>query len=555
MQRSPSSKFVLEHLRPERIRRTGLAFLGAISALISLGIPAAAGLSVAGLVGQSVPGFAHEFSVEFTVIMLGLFLLLKLISTLALTLMDVRTYQVSLRRVQTAFHEHLLYLTQGAYQGFGRDRLFNATFIELDRLTRFVHSVTHRVVSATLIFFGALVIMARIAPILTVVLFIAGPLIYVLVRISHNRVQRLSHQYWKTYGQVREGVLADIEHHFLVKAFSQEENRSRVHQEGISKLNSLELKRRALMELLGSTTQIINFAGIAMVVYLGYTGVFGAQLEAAGLVTFILYGTSLTNPLREYASLFQEYQALSGAIERLDEVLVAPEERRDGLTVERMSGRIEVRNLNFSYRPDEPVLNNLNLSIEAGEKVAFVGANGVGKTTLLMLLAGFWKPDSGEIILDGHPLDSLSLRSIRQSMSVVPQHTELLDATILENLLYAKPNATMQDIRAAAQMALADEFIDGLERGYDTKIGAHGIQLSGGQRQRVALARAILHDSPIVILDEATSMFDPESEQRFLDRARTWFEGRTLILVTHRPLPLDLVDRTITFSNAPDPSD
>jgi len=197
------------------------------------------------------------------------------------------------------------------------------------------------------------------------------------------------------------------------------------------------------------------------------------------------------------------------------------------------------------------LIEDFNLEIPAGETIAFTGLNGAGKTTLVHLLMRFLEPDSGRITIDGHDISQYSLNSVRNTIGLVAQHTLLLNASVVENICYGKPNASEDEIEKAAIAAGAHAFINQLPDGYDTTIGDQGIRLSGGQRQRLSLARTLLKDPPILVLDEATAMFDPQGEDEFIEECRDLLKERTVILITHRPASLALADKVVKLEEAP----
>ena len=195
------------------------------------------------------------------------------------------------------------------------------------------------------------------------------------------------------------------------------------------------------------------------------------------------------------------------------------------------------------------MLRNFSLKIEAGETIALTGPNGAGKTTLAHLLMRFIDPLQGRILVDGQDISQVSLNSLRQQIGLVAQHTLLLNGTVEENIAYGNPLAKTEDIKKAAEAAQAEEFIAALPDEYQTIIGDQGVKLSGGQRQRLSLARTLLKDPPILILDEATAMFDPEGEKTFIAESQEFLRQRTVILITHRPGSLGLAARVIQFES------
>jgi ABC-type multidrug transport system fused ATPase/permease subunit len=196
------------------------------------------------------------------------------------------------------------------------------------------------------------------------------------------------------------------------------------------------------------------------------------------------------------------------------------------------------------------VLEGFNLQIEAGETIALTGPNGAGKSTLVHLLMRFMEPASGRILIDGTNIGEVELGSLRRQIGLVAQNTLLLNGTVAENIAYGVPGANAGKMKKAAKAARAEEFIDKLPDGYDTVIGDQGIKLSGGQRQRLSLARTLLRDPPIIVLDEATAMFDPAGEKEFLEECREELRKRTVILITHRPASLALADRVIPIDDS-----
>ena len=212
-----------------------------------------------------------------------------------------------------------------------------------------------------------------------------------------------------------------------------------------------------------------------------------------------------------------------------------------------MRGDIEFRDVIFAYPGRQPVLDHFNLHIRAGETVAITGENGAGKSTLVHLLMRLHEPDAGRILIDGTDIASVSLASLRGQIGVVPQHVLLFNGSVRDNIGYGRADADEAAVEHAARLAQAHDFIAKLPQGYDTLIGDQGVRLSGGQRQRIALARALLKDPPILILDEATAMFDPEGEARFIEDCRATLGGKTVLIITHRPASLALADRVVEW--------
>jgi len=254
----------------------------------------------------------------------------------------------------------------------------------------------------------------------------------------------------------------------------------------------------------------------------------------------------------QFPELIAQLQRALGATERVRELLHDTTEPADESTapLERFQGEIELRNITFAYptRPDSIVLRDFNLSAKAGQRIALVGPSGSGKTTSVSLLFRFYDPTSGEVLIDGKNVRDLSLTTLRRNLALVPQEVLLFGGTIRENIAYGKPGASEEEIVSAAKQANAHDYITALDDGYDTLVGDRGAQLSGGQRQRIAIARAILADPAILILDEATSSLDAESERLVQEALDKLMENRTSLIIAHRLSTVRRCDQILVMS-------
>jgi ATP-binding cassette, subfamily B, bacterial len=272
------------------------------------------------------------------------------------------------------------------------------------------------------------------------------------------------------------------------------------------------------------------------------------------LFAFLLYAALLTRPVGGLANMYGQFQMARGTLARLQAILEMKAEPGyfGKKRIERSPGWLACENVNFSYPGRPKVLTNLSLEIRPGEAVALTGENGVGKSTLIKLLLRFYSPDSGRIALDGTDIRDIQVQDLRRQFGYVPQRPQLFNGSIADNIVFGQleqdAKALESAIHRAIEIAQADKFIAGLPKGLDTEIGDHGVRLSGGQGQRIALARALLRDPPIYILDEATSMYDLESEAAFVEDCVKALRGRTILIITHRPASLALADRVLYVS-------
>jgi ATP-binding cassette subfamily B protein len=290
--------------------------------------------------------------------------------------------------------------------------------------------------------------------------------------------------------------------------------------------------------------------GILSVLWYGGHQVIEGNLHFGSLVSFLLYVNMLIFPLRMTGQLVAQGQRAVAAAQRIEEILVtepAIVNKADAVDLPPGNGRVEFEDVSFSYsaEAERPVLDKLSLTIEPGEAVAIVGPTGCGKTTVARLLPRFYEVTGGSIRVDGTDVRDVKLHELRKSIGIVFEDTFLFGDTVAANIAFADPSATQEKIESAAKLAGAHEFIVELPDGYATELGERGFSLSGGQRQRIALARAILADPRVLILDDATSSVDPTKEHEIRDALKTVMEGRTPIVIAHRPATIALADRVV----------
>jgi subfamily B ATP-binding cassette protein MsbA len=394
---------------------------------------------------------------------------------------------------------------------------------------------------------GAVVLMYRLQPAFAVLAVILIPLFYLLLKVFGRRVRPLAAALQEE--QATAIVIAEENLGMLpaIKTFTREPQESSRYRRQIGRVVRLGAQQRRINAALGPAVQFVAAAGIVLVLWLASGALSRGSLTPAELVSFLLYAQLLTRPVSGLADVYGQTQQARGALARLRQAMDEPPEPPAyvGVELPRVKGGIEFRGVSFAYPGRPPALNEVGLSVRAGETIAIVGPNGAGKSTLAHLLMRLHEPSAGRIFLDGIDIATVSLPSLRSQIGVVPQHVLLFNASVRDNIAYGRPEPTQADIEAAARAARAHDFIVDLPQGYDTPVGDRGVRLSGGQQQRVALARAILKDPPILVLDEAPAMFDPAGEKEFLDACRDVLASRTVLLITHRPASLAVADRIV----------
>ena len=341
-----------------------------------------------------------------------------------------------------------------------------------------------------------------------------------------------------------------------VQSFVQEPAERQRYGDRISESVRAALTRANVRGVFFGVLTFATFIGIVFVLWQGGLQVLEGRLTPGELVQFLLYTITIAAAIGALASFFSSYQEAVGAAERVFEILEMDPAIADPAAPVAMAspvrGRVAFENVSFRYQPDPSLpwtLEDITLTCAPGEVVALVGPSGGGKTTLVSLLPRFWDVDKGRIALDGVDVRSLRLADLRGAIAIVPQDPALFSGTVRENIAYGRPGASLEEVRSAALAAHADEFIERLPQGYETVVGERGVKLSGGQRQRVAIARAILKDPAVLILDEATSNLDAESERLIEDALGKLLVGRTTLIIAHRLSTVRRADRLVVVDH------
>ena len=339
-----------------------------------------------------------------------------------------------------------------------------------------------------------------------------------------------------------------------VQSFTREEEETRRLGALLSGVVEAAVRRAWLRALFFGVVGFIAFAGVVAVLWQGGRLVLDGTLTPGSLVSFLLYAITVAAAVGSLAALFGNYQEAVGAASRVFELLdtqpAVAEPPRPVALARPVRGAVRMEDVSFRYAHDLPeVLSDVSLSIAPGEVVALVGPSGAGKTTVASLLPRFWDVTAGRITLDGHDVRTLSFADLRGSIGIVPQEPALFSGTVRENIAYARPRATEEEIRSAAAAAHAREFIERLPQGLDTRVGERGVKLSGGQRQRLAIARVFLKDPAVVILDEATSSLDSESERLVEEAMEELLRGRSTLIIAHRLSTVLRADRIVVLDH------
>lgn len=399
---------------------------------------------------------------------------------------------------------------------------------------------------------GAFYFMTRLDLQIALVAVLLLPVYYMAMKLIGLKIRPIATDWVQAWSRMTSFVEENIGLLPVIKSFGREKVEAQRFDSRNKELLILSRRQILVQSILAPTIGFLAGAGLLLLLWLGIRQVVIHEITPGNMVSLLLYAMLMTRPVSGLANVYGEVQRALSAADRLvdffDEQPEPPEVALPPL--ERVKGHIRFEKVSFAYPGRHPLLRDMDLEIKAGETIALTGLNGSGKSTLAYLLMRFIQPTSGHITIDGKDISKYSMDSIRHSVGLVAQHTLLLNGSVAENIAYGRYEASKADIERAARVSGAHEFIVELPDGYDTTIGDQGVRLSGGQRQRLSLARTLLFDPPILILDEATAMFDPQGEEEFIDGCSDLLEERTVILITHRPATVALANRVVKMQGA-----
>ena len=389
---------------------------------------------------------------------------------------------------------------------------------------------------------------------LTGLVLLAIPIVIVPIIFLGRRVRRLSRESQDriaALGTRADEALGAIQ---TVLAFTAEEREKSAFQSVV--IHALDIARRRILmrALLTGLVICMVFGGVDLILWMGARDVVSGEMSSGLLTQFVFFAIISASSAGALSEVYGDIQRAGGATARLIELAQTPPtvvDPKEPMALPRPQGRVEYRNVTFHYpsRPDEAALADFSLTVRPGERVALVGPSGAGKSTVFQLLLKFYMPQSGTVLMDGLALQDAAGAEVRRRIALVSQDPVIFAASVRENILYGRPEATDDEVMAAAEAAAAMEFIQKLPKGLDTGLGERGVLLSGGERQRIAIARAILRDPPVLLLDEATSALDAHNEQRVQKALDRLMQGRTSLIIAHRLSTVLTCDRIVVMEH------
>ncbi len=401
-------------------------------------------------------------------------------------------------------------------------------------------------------FTGVLIILLTINPKLAMITCAPIPLILIAGLVFAKKVRSFFRVSQQKMGELNGKLQDNLSGTHEIQAFGREDYEiGRINEKNFEHVKAM-LQALKVSAVFHPSVEFISSIGTILVVAFGGYLAYSEGLQVEDIVAFLLYLSLFYQPITGLANLLENMQQSLAGAERVMMILDAPnqiEDKEDAIELKDVKGEIVFDRVSFSYVDGIPVLNDVSFTCKPGEMLALVGPTGVGKTTITELLSRFYEPQSGRILIDGQDIRDVRISSLRQNISTVLQDTFLFNGTIAENISYARPEATMEEIKEAAKAANIDKEIEAMPDGYDTVTGERGVKLSGGQKQRIAIARAILRRSPIIVLDEATAAVDVETEKQIREAISSLTGKRTIIAIAHRLSTIRSAEQILVIEN------
>ena len=524
-------------------------FCAALTTLCELALP-----QIMRFITNSAMGGAATLTVSTILRLGGLYLVLRIIDAAANYYMQgighIMGSHIETDMRRDAFR-HLQQLGHTYYSNTKVGQIMGRITNDLFDVTEFSHHCPEEFFIAGIKILASFVVLCQSSVALTLMLYACIPLMVLCCIPINLRLRAVFRRQRQQIGELNARVEDSLLGERVVKAFTNEEMEQQKFEEDNQTFLSIKKQSYHAMAAFATTTRLFDGLMYLVVVVAGGLFLVNGMIAAGDLVAYMLYVTTLIATIRRIIEFAEQFQRGMTGIERFYEIMDADIEIFDQPNAQplgKVQGEIRFEDVSFEYPDDHnQVFSHVNLTIHPGEKLALVGPSGGGKTTLCNLIPRFYDATQGHIYVDGKDIQSVTLKSLRQSIGIVQQDVYLFSGTVMENILYGRPDATQQEVVEAAKMAGAHEFITQLKDGYNTYVGERGVKLSGGQKQRLSIARVFLKNPPILILDEATSALDNESEALVGQSLQKLAVGRTTLTIAHRLTTIQNSDRILVL--------
>lgn len=519
-------------------------------------LSSAASLSLPRAVGQMID---HGFSAANAAFIDRYFLALFVVAGVLALGTAARFYFVTrlgeqvMADLRSAVYQHLLRLDQSFYESTRVGELLSRLTADTELIQTVVGSSASVALRSIVMLLGAMTMLVLTSPKLSLLIVLGIPAIVAPILVFGRRVEKLSRESQDRIADSSAVAGETLGAIHTVQANVAEGREAGRFGEAIARTLATAKRRIRMRATLTAVAILLTFGAVTLVLWIGAKAVLAGTLSGGELGQFVLYAVLAAGSVGAVSEVWGDVQRASGAMGRLAELLALrpgiadPPAPVSAPTALRESLRLDGVRFHYPSRPDRAALDGIDLTVRAGETVALVGPSGAGKSTLFQLLLRFHDPDVGRIRIDGVDLRTMRVADLRALYALVPQDPVIFGTSALENIRYGRPQASREEVEAAARAAEAHEFIAALPEGYDTYLGERGVRLSGGQQQRLVIARALLRDSSILLLDEATSALDAHSERAVQQALERLMAGRTTLVIAHRLATVRKADRIVVI--------
>lgn len=542
----------LSLLRPYVLRYKGVAVVAFIALLLSSASTLMLPFAVREMIDR---GFTAEKQSLINVYFASLFAVGALLAFSSAT----RFFCVSwlgervIADVRADVFRHLTKLSSSFYEKTHSGEIMSRLNADTTQIKAAVSTSVSQVLRNAVMFVGAVLAMIVTSAKLSLLVIVVIPVIIVPLILYGRTVRRFSRIAQDEVASSSAFASENLAAMRTMQAFTSEDAVSQRYAAAVRRSFDAAVSRTQRRAMLTASAIFLIFGSVVGVLWYGAHDVMAGVTTGGVLAQFVLYAVLAAAAIGEFSEVFGEMQSAAGAAERLSELMsiqseiVSPRDPRP--FPEKAKGEVSFDNVSFTYplRPDMPALHDVSFAVRPGERVAIVGPSGSGKSTVFNLILRFYDAERGKVIVDRVSVEDADLTALRKRISLVSQDTIIFAETVTDNIRYGSPDATDEQVKQAAQAALADAFIEQLPEGYNTLLGERGVVLSGGQRQRIAIARAILKNAPILLLDEATSALDQESEKLVQEALERVMRGRTTLVIAHRLATVVNADRILVI--------